>query len=717
MEQLLSKLNEQQLAAVTAQNQYIRVIAGAGSGKTRVLTNRIIYLVEKLGIAPHSILAITFTNKAAREMKKRVIDFLGEEQERMHISTFHSFCNRMLREDIRVLGYPSSFVIIDEEEKEKVIRRMIKDFNARESVTVGAAINYISRMKNAQVSVQEADNDSQNLVIEKIKASIYRKYEKYINEKKYVDFDDLIIYAVKILKNFPQIRAKWQSRFQYILVDEFQDTNDLQFQLIQLLTSPQTALFVVGDPDQNIYTWRGANLKIILDFNRHYPNTRDIVLHQNYRSTQNILDAANRLIQFNQQRVHKDLLTDSGQGGKVLYYEALSHEIEAQWVVDRIRELKRKNPSLDYRDFAILYRSNYYSRDIESKCIRSGIPYEIYGGTRFFERKEVKDAICYLRIIVNPTDDLAFERIVNTPKRGIGERSLEVLREEAQIKLTSMFAIASEKITKIQDFFTLIDEAKLRLQQEHANYAEILRYVLNESGYYAMILAQDQDEDSDRSLNIQAVYDYLFDAQRNNPGISVDEILQNIALVTAQDEMHDSNHVSLMTIHTAKGLEFPFVFVIGLTEKVFPAHRSVTPNGDEHENKNGVEEERRLAYVAFTRAQKQLFLSCSVGFNYSVSTYGVPSRFLEEIKDKITPYYIKQAPPSRARSLHKKNDVEASTMMDSTFDYRPGSMVEHTGFGEGIVTAIEGDVLTIAFKNSQVGVKKISKNFRGLRGK
>lgn len=717
MEQLLSKLNEQQTAAVTANDQYIRVIAGAGSGKTRVLTDRIIYLIKKFGISPHSILAITFTNKAAREMKKRVMETLGEESEKVLISTFHSFCNRLLRADIRVLGYPASFIIIDEEEKEKVIRRMIKDFNAKDSVTVGAVINYISRMKNAQVSAQKAADENKDSVIGKIKVSIYHKYEKYLSEKKYVDFDDLIIYAVKILKEYPKIREKWQDRFRYILVDEFQDTNDLQIQLIQLLTAPEASLFVVGDPDQNIYTWRGANLDIILDFERHYKGARNIILHQNYRSTQNILNAANQLIQNNKQRVHKDLFTDNGKGGKVLYYEALSHEIEAQWVVDRIKELKRRNPSLEYRDFAVLYRSNYYSRDMESRCIKNNIPYEIYGGTRFFERKEVKDAISYLRVIVNAQDDLAFERIVNTPKRGVGERSLEVLREDAQTKATSMYAIAMDKIGKIRELFVLLEEARELIQRENANYAAILRKVLEESGYFSMVQIQDQNDDSERVQNIEAVYNYLFDSQKSNIGISADEILQNIALVAAQDEIEDNNHVSLMTVHTAKGLEFPFVFVIGMTERIFPSHRSIASSSDTSESKSGLEEERRLAYVAFTRAQKQLFLSSSVGFNYAVSTYGVPSRFLEEIKDKVTPYYIKQVPSSKSRLHARKHIVESSTMVDTKFQYRPGSMVEHTGFGEGIVTGVEDDVLTIAFKDSQVGVKKISKNFSGLKGK
>jgi DNA helicase-2/ATP-dependent DNA helicase PcrA len=454
-----------------------------------------------------------------------------------------------------------------------------------------------------------------------------------------------------------------------------------------------------------------------LDFERYYKGTKDIVLHQNYRSTPNILTTANQLIKNNKQRIHKDLTTENSVGGKVLYYEALSHEIEAQWVLDRIRELKRRNPSLDYRDFAILYRSNYYSRDMENKCIKSGIPYEIYGGIRFFERKEVKDAISYMRVIVNPHDDLAFERIINTPKRGIGERSLEVLREEAQTKLTSMYAIASEKLTKAQDVFTLLQEARTKLDQETPNYADILKQVLVSCGYYAMIQAQDQDDDSERTRNVDAVFDYFFDSQRSNPGIRADEILQNIALISAQDEISDSNHISLMTVHTAKGLEFPFVFVIGLTEGVFPAQKSIAPTLEYKENHSGVEEERRLAYVAFTRAQKQLFLSCSVGYNYSVNTYGVPSRFLDEIKSVITPYYMKQAIPSKSRSQLKSQSMEKSTMVDSQFQYRPGTMVEHTGFGEGIVTIVEGDVLTIAFKDSNVGVKKISKNFNGLRGK
>lgn len=717
MEELISRLNQEQKQAVTANKQYMRVIAGAGSGKTRVLTTRIVYLVKEQGISPSSILAITFTNKAANEMKNRVLEEIPSSPN-MAILTFHSFCNRLLRENIKVLDYPSSFVIVDEDEKQKIIKRLIKDFGVKDTLKPSVVINYISSIKNGKKVSSEINEIEDDHTIENILKIIYKKYEKYLNERKYIDFDDMLIYAVKILKEYPKIREKYQDRYQYILVDEFQDTNEIQYELVNLLMAKKSSLFVVGDPDQNIYTWRGSNAKIILDLGKHYKDLFDVVLHQNYRSTPEILSVANTLIQNNKQRIHKDLTTSNSSGGQVLYFEAASRDIEARWVVERIRELKRINPQLEYRDFAVLYRSNYYSRDIEDKCLKYGVPYKIFGGVRFFERKEVKDAIAYLRLITNQNDDLAFERIINTPKRGVGDRTLDTILFEAEKRGVSLYSVAFERIVKLKGVFTTIGRASKEIKEEGANFAEVLKSVLIELGYYDMVLKQDDLENEDRIKNIESVFDYLYDEQQNNPNIGADEILQNIALISSQDEMEDNNHINLMTVHTAKGLEFPFVFIIGLSEKVFPSVKSIHATSLNQEDDAALEEERRLAYVAFTRAEKQLFLTCSTGFNYSVKENSIPSRFIEEIKAELTPYYSKQTFSDPKNKVKRKRKInESSTMVDTNVDYRPGLMVNHMGFGEGLVVAIEDDVLTIAFKDPSVGVKKISKNFRGLTKK
>lgn len=712
----LSTLNDSQKQAVTTHEQYVRVIAGAGSGKTRVLTNRITYLIEQLGVIPRSILAITFTNKAAQEMKKRVVAMLQVDSTEVTLSTFHSFCVRVLREDIRVLHYPREFTIIDDDDQERIMKELFQKHNINKEVfSPRSVLNYISNNKSAGIGVAQAQKSAQSFYGEEIKAQMFEAYETYLAKYFYLDFDDLIAKTVKIFKDFPQIKEKWRSRLSYILVDEFQDTNDIQYQLLKDLTGPHTHLFVVGDPDQTIYTWRGANVDIMLDFHKHFKGCIDIVLNKNYRSTKNILSGANRLINNNKFRIPKDLFSDKMEGGSILYYQAQSPEMEAWWIIERIKELRSKNPNTQYRDFAILYRSTYYTSSVEKEMIQQQVPYRIYGGTKFFERKEIKDALSYLRLIARHDDDGAFKRIVNQPRRGLGEKGLEQLENIASRNGTSLFQALKEEYGHLRcnhemmsAFFDGMHQAELDLESEGVQFASLLENVLDQVGYIAYL--KDANEE-DRIESIKELGNYFMSFQSNYPGARLHELLQEISLYTAQDEMSDDDFISLMTVHTAKGLEFPYVFVIGLTEGIFPNQRALE---EEH---RGVEEERRLAYVAFTRAMKQLFLSDSLGFNFVTRSYRQTSRFVAEAGDSVKPYYTTKKSNEILEGTRTKPTVTTENFdrARAPLDVRPGDRILHTIFGDGIVISVSPGIIKIAFKDDKIGVRQISSTFAGMQ--
>ena len=707
----LEELNEKQKEAVTSIGQYVRVIAGAGSGKTRVLTHRIAYLINELGIPDKTILAITFTNKAAKEMKDRVNKLLENENCRATISTFHSFCARFLREEIRALDYPRSFVIIDEEDQEKIIVDIMEKLSiSKELTSLKSLINFVSNNKSDGITPQKAAEYSQGFPGEEIKSQVYCKYEEFLKDNYYLDFDDLILKTNLILQDFEDIRLKWQMRITNILVDEFQDTNITQYKLIKLLCSNQTNLFVVGDPDQTIYTWRGADVNIIMNFKKDYKGTKDIVLDKNYRSTKSILDGANCLISYNKKREPKDLYTENPQGGNIIYYQGDSVEHEAWWVIERIKELHYKNSNCDYGDFAIMYRSYYYSRAFETALIKAGIPYAIYGGKKFFERKEVKDALCYLRLVARNDDDLAFERVVNNPRRGIGEKTMSQIKFGALENKTSLYeyfkesTLSARNSTSIMAFFDAIENAKEEVTKRNIPFAKILENLLENVGYLKVLK---DNKETERIENIKEFGDYLFEFQSNNGNIDLVDILQEIALYTNQDEIKTGSRVSLMTVHTAKGLEFPYVFLVGMSEGVFPNQRSIV------ENPASLEEERRLAYVAYTRAMKQLFLTDSIGYNFSSQSYRVSSRFLKESGEFIKPYYNN----SRYKESLKKPIIPKrafETLEKNNINWHPGDMLIHTVFGEGIVIAMTLETLTVAFKDTKYGQKIISKTFGGI---
>ncbi len=713
----LNELNSEQKLAVTSHEPYFRVIAGAGSGKTKVLTHRIAYLINELGIPDKTILAITFTNKAANEMKERVTKLLEVGMCKSTISTFHSFCAKFLREDIRVLGYPSSFTILDEDDQVKVIKKLAKeddDDSLEEKIKPKEYLSYISFQKDKEISPAEALKNAEGFYGEKAKAKMYEAYEEYLTKNHYLDFDDLILKTVKILEENPNIREKWQHRITNILVDEFQDTNNIQYRLIKLLMTKDTALFVVGDPDQTIYTWRGANVDIIMNFKKDFRGTQDVVLNTNYRSTPNILSCANALISHNKDRVPKDLITNNPEGGKVLYCAAPSVSQEAEWVCERMLELVHKNNKISYKDFAILYRSTYYSRAMEQTLIKHGIPYVVYGSLKFYDRKEVKDSLCYLRLVTNDMDDIAFERVINEPKRGFGDKSLEEVRNIAREKQTSLYNALKDSDLKIgqtlaiTSFIGGIERAKKAIKDHQLTYSDVLQNLLDEVGY---VKAIQEKKEHERLENINELKLSLDEKQKDDPSKSLVDILQDVALYAAQDEVDEERqNIPLMTIHTAKGLEFPYVFVIGLSEGVLPNMRAL------QESKKGIEEERRLAYVAFTRAKKQLFLSSAGGYNYSFGGEQSGSRFLEEAGEFITSYYktsLAEANLRPAKKIIPKRSINA--IPPNKENWHPGDMLLHTVFGEGIVIAMDSDTLTVAFKNSKVGQKIISINFGGIK--
>ena len=702
----LSYLNDEQYEAVTSNAKYLRVIAGAGSGKTRVLTERIIYLINETGYPFESLVAITFTNKAAKEMRDRVSKVLKEGEIPL-ISTFHSFCVRFLRHTIHNIGYKNDFTIIDDEDQTKIIKKIIKDLKIDdERITPKSIINFISDYKNSGFSYEVALDDTQGFEVENAKAKVFKKYELYLENNNYLDFDDLILKTVYILENFPSVQSVWSHKYNAVLVDEFQDTNDIQYKLIRLLMNDNTSLFVVGDPDQTIYTWRGANINIILNLKHDFDGVKDIVLNTNYRSTKNILNCANALIKNNFERVEKNLVTLNGEGGKVLFHQAPSGIEEAHFIIDRILELKRKSENkLKYSQVAVLYRSNYYSRDIERALMDYKMPYRIYGGVKFFNRKEIKDAIAFLRILSNSYDFLALQRLVSTLRVGVGAKSLEDIstHDDAYNYFKDNY-----HTTKTSKFINAIENGKEALNVEGVLYSKILDKMLETSQYYEHLR---EDREDERIENIQkGLLPYFDTYQKDHPEASLNEVLQDIMIYSAQDEIGDEDVISLMTIHTAKGLEFDYVFVIGLQEGVFPPSKTIIEQRDDL-----IEEERRLAYVAFTRARLQLILSCSVGFMPFLGRSGTPSRFMAEIKGRFEYYNRMKDEVNNVKYTPKRPSLAATFTSSSNMDYNLNDRIEHKAYGTGTVIVVDASSVTIKFDDPVYGEKKISKKFTGIK--
>ena len=630
----LRMLNPQQRLAAETLEGPVLILAGAGSGKTRALTCRVANLMDH-GVPAWSILALTFTNKAAKEMKERITQLVGEQAEDAWISTFHSTCAKILRRDIEKLGYSRSFVIYDDDDQGAVLKEILKRFNIDEKFLPPREIKVkISDAKNKLMSADEWFAKSERDYRCQMIHDVFSEYEKRLKELNALDFDDLLVKTLTLLAEHPPVLDFYRNKFRYVLVDEYQDTNYAQYMLVKLLTDHSRNLCVVGDDDQSIYGWRGADIRNILDFEKDYPDAKVIKLEQNYRSTANILDAANQVIAHNAGRKEKALWTEAGEGESIKLFCAGDEREEAAWVADRIRHMNRHGEP--YGHVAVLYRTNAQSRVIEEMLMRAGIPYKVFGGLKFYDRKEVRDIIAYLRVIVNPADDISLRRIINVPKRSIGETTVQELMNHARdndMPLYSALTDLPESLSArprkcVGDFFMLM--TMLVAMKEALPLTDFVKFLIEKTGLMEQYQKEDTDEARARVENIQEFMGAVEEFARGTENATLEDYLENVALVTDMDRAEDDKgFVTLMTLHSAKGLEYPTVFMVGLEEGIFPSSRSLL-------DENRVEEERRLCYVGITRAQKRLFISrANQRMLYNQVNHNPPSRFLDEIPERL----------------------------------------------------------------------------------
>lgn len=716
----LRDINEKQLEAVRATEGTVRIIAGAGSGKTRVLAYRYAYLIDELGIDPGNILCLTFTNKAAQEMRHRINRLIGGEHASDLICTIHSFCVKFLREEIFRLGYPKTFQILDEEDMKAIAKEAHEEHGVeRKESTVERFLKWFYKIK-AQSNTQyipgyllpDSPLTMDSNTLQYIKNNCEDKtFDLYVStlarQRKYLslDFEDLIYFTIYILKNFPDVREKWQRKMNYVMVDEVQDCNARDWEIYETLSQKHGNLFLVGDPDQTIYEWRGAFLEKFVGWN---PKT-DVIMAQNYRSTSCILDAANSIIENNDTRIKKDLFTHNEKGEKIIHYHAKDDRQEADWISNQI--LQMTDCGENFSDCAVLVRSAYLTRAIEQSFMRNKISYIIWGGVRFFERKEIKDALSYLRVVAFD-DDLSFKRIVNVPSRKIGAKSIEQIAQcahdngcslfEALRKLSGTKAFGKEPIRK---FIELIDTA--RTLSESMSISNLLEYILANSGLNELY-RNDEEEERLENLNelIQSIKTYEED--RKEDEISLMTYLQEVALYTNLDYNKNKNHVKVMTIHQSKGLEFPYVFISGLNEGIMPNKRSVRER-----KKKAMEEERRLMYVAVTRAQKKLFLTESEGYSVQGGFDKVPSRFIREIKPSllVTEGHMDEELWNRSATFSKSLDTECGLISHKRHQFSIGDKVVHAHFGSGTIRNIydEGEYCEVEFLETGVRSLKAEK--------
>ena len=688
----LTKLNDKQREAVMETDGPILVLAGAGSGKTRVLTTKVAYLVLEKDVLPENILAITFTNKAAKEMKERVHKMLGSDSYRIQISTFHSFGLLLVKENYDKLGFDKNFTILDSDDVLTIIKRILKDMNLDPKVYNPRAIrNKISSAKNELMDSNYYSRFA-NSEYEEIVLEIFRKYEKKTSKNNSLDFDDLLLLPIKLFKENPDILKKYQERFKYILVDEYQDTNEAQYKMIKMLSAKYKNICVVGDIDQSIYGFRGANFRNILNFEKDYPEAKVIPLEENYRSTKNILNVANDIIKNNKQRKEKNLWTQNEDGPKIRYHRAYDEKDEANFVKNEIQKLIDSGEPRS--SIAVLYRTNAQSRNMEEALLKDSIPYKVVGSFYFYNRKEIKDLICYLKLLYNPHDDVSLLRIINVPKRQIGPKTIENLSVKAVSNGTSLYeAIDSGK--ELQ-FKNLIEDIKR--ESENLSLTELVDLILDKSGMRRELEATKTIEAEVRLENLEEFKSITKNFEENNGIIALDEFLDEISLVADVSEHNEnSDVVTLMTIHSAKGLEFDHVFIIGLEEGLFPHNNSLYDDDE-------LEEERRLCYVAVTRAKKTLTLvNAKRRMIYGNTSVNPPSRFISEIDDK----YLEKD-PEKDTQVFDKDD-----MFDDNATYKVGDKVIHSVYGEGIIVGV-GNILTIAFSH-KYGIKKIMKGHKSIR--
>lgn len=736
MSQLLDKMNPQQKEAILTTEGPLLVMAGAGSGKTRVLTHRIAYLMSEKQVSPYNILAITFTNKAAREMKERVEKLIGERGKDVWISTFHSMCVRILRRDIDLIGYDLNFGILDDADQLSVIKTVMEDLNLdpkRQSPKY--FLSQISNAKNELKTPSDLNKEFENEDV----IRVYEKYQQTLFKNNRVDFDDLLMLTVHLFEKHPEVLSFYQNKFQYIHIDEYQDTNHAQYKIVTLLAKKFRNICVVGDSDQSIYSWRGANIENILSFESDYPDASVVLLEQNYRSKQMILNAANDVIKNNSGRRDKQLWSDRGEGEAIEYHRASDGDVEANYIADKIAYMRRD--TYDYHDFAVLYRTNSQSRAIEQALLRQNIPYRLVGGQSYFKRKEIKDLMAYLRLICNPDDDLSFVRVVNEPKRGIGAASIDKLSHfaaESELSLMSSIqdatgVVAKATLNKLMDFKTMI--YMLRAQIEDHSLASFIDLVLSQTGYLEMLENENTIEADSRIDNLGEFKSMATQFE----DVDLDEILaeeeseeraddlptmtkliillNDLMLQTDTETEEEANEskVTLMTIHAAKGLEFPVVFICGFEDGIFPLRSAIEQGADD------LEEERRLAYVAITRAEDLLFITNAQSrYQYGMRSANPESMFIREISEN---YLNKTGIESRPRpSFTLKEAMESkapkrqikTVSLNSGSSWNSGDKVEHDTFGEGVVVGVKGEVISIAF-SAPHGIKKLMGSHPALK--
>lgn len=701
-------LNESQYEAVVNTEGPVLVLAGAGSGKTRVVTYKIAYLVKEIGINPFNILAITFTNKAANEMKERAEELLERSINGMWIGTFHSICVRILRKH-----YSSNFTIYDTQDSVNLIKRIIKDRNLDSDQFKPKSIkNRISDFKNKGMGVKEFQEFAGSDFYLKIVGEIFFDYEAAMKEANALDFDDLLLKTVKIFETNPSVCEEYSSKFDYIFVDEYQDVNDIQYKFIKAISHVHNNLTVVGDENQSIYAFRGANLENILNFERDFKGAKVIYLNQNYRSTKSILDAANHLILNNPQKYKRELLATKADDEKVKCYNLMTGDDEAYKVLEIIENLKDFGEK--YSDIAILYRTNNQSRAFEDVFVRNSIPYEIIGGIRFYDRKEVKDVLAYLKLLNNPFDSVSFERIVNTPRRGVGPKTLGDLNEYRLVTGKDYFETLSDIGTKSAKQFGE-DFIKIREVMNDVSLSELVDIVLEKSEYLKELKVSKNPEDESRVQNVYEFVSYVKEYENKNPESELSEMLNEISLLSDIDQSKEEDKVVLMTVHSSKGLEFRNVFVVGLEEGLFPSRMSM-------EDEKDVEEERRLFYVALTRARDRLFLtSADSRMIYGQTIYSKNSRFLEEIKDfvEIEDETVKSKVKTEGKPIPRPTNftgkIGLGAKKEKSGSFNIGDKVIHKMWGEGTVVTLVGDDITIAFPSK--GLKKLKASIAPLTKK
>lgn len=736
----LNTLNSEQRKAVTTTEGPLLILAGAGSGKTRVITYRIAHLIEK-GVFPGSILAITFTNKAASEMKERVEDLIGPEARRMWISTFHSSCVRILRMDIDKLGFDKNFIIYDTSDQERLIKDCLKEINLDEKLFPPKTV--LSKIGDLKDKLIEPDafyrknaTDYKNRRI----AEIYELYQKKLKANNALDFDDIIMKTVKLLKDNRDVLAHYQRKFRYILVDEYQDTNRAQYELINILANEHRNLCVVGDDDQSIYKFRGADVRNILEFEKDYPEVATVKLEQNYRCTKRILEAANYVIANNEHRKKKRLWTENCQGDPIKLYRAETDRDEAAYIAREIESHIKDGRS--YRDFAVLYRTNAMSRILEEGFVKAGLPYRVVGGLKFYDRKEVKDILAYLRVINNLVDSVSLERIINVPKRGIGQTSIDRIKAYAAANETSLYmaildigkidGMPKKALSSIEKFISLMNT--FNIKKNEMKVSELITYITEKTGYMEELRAENTEENQARIENLQEFFSAAVEFEEMSEDKSLDAFLERVALVSDQDSLTREGGIVLMTLHTAKGLEFPVVFMAGMEDGLFP-HFSA------REDEGEMEEERRLCYVGITRAKEELYFTCAKArMMFGKTSMNQISSFIDEIPESLitnlsrknenynraygyefqnpraanTRHTVSYKPAVTTPNISSKPNITVNVSSAPKNDYssgdiRPGQWIKHNTFGKGIViaTAPSGNDTMITVQFNTVGLKKL----------